>query len=92
MSGGKSKVQVGGEIPIPVSTGFGQISVVYKPYGVILEFKPVIDSSGNVRSSILAEVSQPDRSGGTGEFVAFTTNRTETEVSLQQNKTQVIYN
>ena len=90
VSGGKSKVQVGGEIPIPVSTGFGQISVVYKPYGVILEFKPVIDSSGNVRSSILAEVSQPDRSGGTGEFVAFTTNRTETEVSLRQNETLVI--
>ena len=90
VSGGASKVQVGGEIPIPVSTGLGQISVVYKPYGVILEFKPVIDKAGNVRSTIVAEVSQPDRSGGSGEFVAFTTNRTETEVSLKQNETLVI--
>lgn len=90
VSGGASKVQVGGEIPIPVSTGLGQISVVYKPYGVILEFKPVIDKAGNVRSTIVAEVSQPDRSNGTGEFVAFTTNRTETEVSLKQNETLVI--
>jgi len=64
VSGGSSKVQVGGEIPIPVSSGFGQLSVVYKPYGVILEFKPVIDKAGNVRSSIVAEVSQPDRSAG----------------------------
>ncbi len=90
VSGGASKVQVGGEIPIPVSSGLGQISVVYKPYGVILEFKPVIDRAGNVRSTIVAEVSQPDRSNGTGEFVAFTTNRTETEVSLKQNETLVI--
>lgn len=90
VSGGASKVQVGGEIPIPVASGFGQISVVYKPYGVILEFKPVIDKAGNVRSTIVAEVSQPDRSGGSGEFVAFTTNRTETEVSLKQNETLVI--
>lgn len=90
VSGGASKVQVGGEIPIPVSTGLGQISVVYKQYGVILEFKPVIDKAGNVRSTIVAEVSQPDRSNGTGEFVAFTTNRTETEVSLKQNETLVI--
>lgn len=90
VSGGSSKVQVGGEIPIPVSSGFGQLSVVYKPYGVILEFKPVIDKAGNVRSSIVAEVSQPDRSAGQGQFVAFTTNRTETEVSLKQNETLVI--
>lgn len=90
VSGGASKVQVGGEIPIPVSTGLGQVNVVYKPYGVILEFKPVIDRVGNVRSTIVAEVSQPDRSNGTGQFVAFTTNRTETEVSLKQNETLVI--
>ncbi|WP_239384154.1 type II and III secretion system protein family protein [Delftia tsuruhatensis] len=90
VSGGASKVRVGGEVPIPVSSGFGQISVVYKPYGVILEFKPVIDKAGNVRSTIVAEVSQPDRSNGTGEFVAFSTNRTETEVSLRQNETLVI--
>lgn len=90
VSGGTSKVRVGGEIPIPVSSGFGQISVVYKPYGVILEFKPVIDAAGHVRSTIVAEVSQPDRSGGTGQFVAFVTNRTETEVSLRQNETLVI--
>lgn len=90
VSGGASKVQVGGEIPIPVSAGLGQVNVVYKSYGVILEFKPVIDRSGNVRSTIVAEVSQPDRSFGTGEFVAFTTNRTETEVSLKQNETLVI--
>ncbi|MDR2851846.1 MAG: pilus assembly protein N-terminal domain-containing protein [Burkholderiaceae bacterium] len=90
VSGGSAKVQVGGEIPIPVSSGLGQISVVYKSYGVILEFKPVIDKAGNVRSSIVAEVSEPDRSHGSGEFVAFTTTRTETEVSLKQNETLVI--
>jgi pilus assembly protein CpaC len=90
VSGGESKIKIGGEIPIPVSSALGQINVVYKQYGVILEFKPFIDKSGNVRSKIIAEVSQPDRSNGNGQFVAFTNNRTETEVSLKQNETLVI--
>jgi pilus assembly protein CpaC len=90
VSGGKSKVHIGGEIPIPVSAGFGQIDVIYKQYGVILEFDPMIDKAGNVYSKITAEVSQPDRSNGSGEFVAFSSNRTETEVSLKQNETLVI--
>jgi pilus assembly protein CpaC len=90
VSGGSSKVQIGGEIPIPVAAGFGAISIIYKQYGVILEFKPVIDKSGNLRSTILAEVSAPDRVNGNGQFVAFTNNKTETEVSLKQNETLVI--
>ena len=90
VSGGKSKFQVGGEVPIPVSTGLGQVSVIYKDYGVILEIEPEVDSEGNIRSKIVAEVSRPDPSTGSGGFTGFITNRTDTEVNLVEGETLVI--
>jgi pilus assembly protein CpaC len=92
-SGGSAKFTVGGEIPVPVAAGLGTTTVIYKDYGVILEFKPVMDDQGNVSSTIVAEVSQPDDSlsnVGNNGLVAFTKTRTETEVSLKENETLVI--
>ncbi len=92
-SGGSAKFTVGGEIPVPVAAGLGTSTVIYKDYGVILEFKPVADEEGNVSSSIVAEVSQPDptfSNVGNNGLVAFEKTRTETEVSLKENETLVI--
>jgi pilus assembly protein CpaC len=92
-SGGEAKFTVGGEIPVPVSGVLGTQSVIYKEYGVILEFKPVADDQGNVSSSIVAEVSQPDTTfqnvNNTG-LVAFLKTRTQTDVSLRENETLII--
>jgi pilus assembly protein CpaC len=90
VNGGKSKVRVGGEVPIPVSTGLGQISVTYKEYGVILEIEPMVDANGSIRSKITTEVSKPDGSTGSGDFIGFITNRTETDVSLTEGESLVI--
>lgn len=90
INGGKSKVRVGGEVPIPVTTGLGQVSVTYKEYGVILEIEPVVDGQGHIRSKITAEVSRPDPSTGSGSFMGFITNRTETDVSLTEGESLVI--
>jgi pilus assembly protein CpaC len=92
-SGGEAKFTVGGEVPIPVAAGLGTTSVIYKDYGVILEFKPVADDQGNISSTIVAEVSEPDSSlsnVNNNGLVAFTKTRTETEVSLKENQTLVI--
>jgi pilus assembly protein CpaC len=90
-SGGEAKFVVGGEIPVPVSAGFGATSIVYKKYGIILEFKPIADDKGNVSSSIVAEVSEPDQTfSNANGLIAFRQNRTETEVSLKENETLVI--
>ena len=75
-SGGKSKFVAGGEIPIPVSMGLGQTSVVYKQYGVVIEFNPVSDAEGNIESSIEVEVSEPDPRNSNQGFVAFTSDQT----------------
>jgi len=92
-SGGEAKFTVGGEVPIPVANGPGVVQVVYHDYGVILEFKPVADDEGNVSSSIVAEVSEPDSAlsnVGNSGLVAFKKTRTETEVTLKENQTLVI--
>ena len=90
VNGGKSKVRVGGEVPIPVTTGLGQVSVTYKEYGVILEIEPLVDANGSIRSKITTEVSKPDGSTGSGNFIGFITNRTETDVSLSEGESLVI--
>jgi len=92
-SGGSAKFTVGGEIPVPVAAGLGTSTVIYKDYGVILEFKPVADNQGNVSSTLVAEVSEPDQSLSNlnnNGLIAFTKTRTETEISLKENETLVI--
>jgi pilus assembly protein CpaC len=90
-SGSKARSQVGGEIPIQVAGGLGTNSVVYKPYGVILEFEPVIDDKGQLSSKITIEVSEPDaRNSTVSGGVAFTQNKTETNVSMKDGETLVL--
>lgn len=89
-SGGESKFIAGGEVPIPVAQGNGSIGVEYKQYGVVIEFKPVADGNGNIQSGIVIEVSEPDSRNSNGGFVAFTTNRAETEVAIRQGDPLII--
>jgi pilus assembly protein CpaC len=89
-SGGTSKFRVGGEIPIPVAAAFGATNIVYKEYGVIVEFSPVADETGQVSSKINIEVSEPDTRNSTQGFVAFSQNRTETFASLKDGETLIL--
>lgn len=89
-SGGEAEFLAGGEIPIPVGQGFGVVSVEYKKYGVMIEFKPVADADGNIDSHLVIEVSEPDTRNANGGFIAFATNRTDTQVALRQGEPLVI--
>ncbi len=89
-SGGSATFLAGGEIPIPVPQGNGSIGVEYKEYGVRLEFKPHADPLENVDSSLMVEVSQPDTRNSNGGFIAFTTNRSQTQVRLKAGEPLVI--
>ena len=61
-SGSKARFVAGGEIPLPVTTAFGQTEVQMKEYGVILEVTPVTDKSGVIYAKVDIEVSSLDRS------------------------------
>lgn len=89
-SGGQSEFLAGGEIPIPISTGLGQVDVTYKKYGVVIKFEPKVDLKDNISSKIYVEVSQPDQSNAVNGFMAFTSNSTQTEVALRPNVPLVI--
>ena len=51
---------VGGEIPIPYSTGTGQTSIVYKEFGVRLNITPTLLANGAVEAKVTPEVSDLD--------------------------------
>jgi pilus assembly protein CpaC len=89
-SGGESKFVAGGEIPIPVPQGNGSIGVTYKQYGVVIDFKPIADGGGNVESKIQVEVSDPDPRNSNQGYIAFTTDRAETEVAIKEGEPLVI--
>jgi len=64
MPGHKADFLVGGEIPIPVSTGPQQIAIQYQTYGVKLEVTPTIMGDGSVETLIAPEVSNLDFTDG----------------------------
>ncbi len=63
MSGQPATFHSGGEYPILVATpgnGTTLVSVVYKPYGVLLAFVPTVLSDGRINLHVKPEVSQLD--------------------------------
>ncbi len=89
-SGSEANFLAGGEIPIPVPQGNGAIGVQYKQYGVRIEFRPLADGQGNIDSGLMVEVSEPDARNTNAGFVAFSTNRTGTQVAMKEGEPLVI--
>ncbi|MGM9516119.1 type II and III secretion system protein family protein [Roseateles sp. DB2] len=89
-SGGEANFLAGGEIPIPVAQGNGAVGVIYKQYGVRIEFKPQADGHGNIDSGLMVEVSEPDARNSNAGFIAFSTNRTDTQVAMKEAEPLVI--
>jgi len=58
-SGTTASFKVGGEIPYIVTGGYGTVNVEFKPYGVSLEIKPVIQTDENIDLTLKTEVSTP---------------------------------
>ena len=85
---------VGGEVPIPYTTGVGQTSIVYKEYGVRLNITPTLLGSGAVEAKLTPEVSDLDFQNGvvTGGFVipALRTSRLTTDVVTQSGESIVL--
>jgi Flp pilus assembly secretin CpaC len=62
--GTEAKFLVGGEIPYAFSTGLGQISIVFKEYGVKLDMTPRMLGNGSIETTIAPEVSDLDFQNG----------------------------
>ncbi|MDH5585640.1 MAG: type II and III secretion system protein family protein [Nitrospirota bacterium] len=85
-SGQAAEFLVGGEFPIPVPQQQGQISIIFKEFGVGLKFTPTVLSKGQISVLINPEVSELDFSNGIVtqgfQIPALTTRRVKTVVEL----------
>lgn len=93
MNGQQASFLAGGEFPVPVlQTGNGQngITIVWKEYGVRLNFKPTIVDEDHIRLELEPEVSTIDFSNGVrfNGFVvpALRTRRAKTGVELRDGQ------
>ncbi len=87
----------GGEFPYPVVQGgnnSGSVSIVFKEFGVKLDFTPYIQPGGNIRLKVAPEVSSLDFSNGLviGGFSipSILSRKASTEVELADGQTFAI--
>ncbi|MDB5686580.1 MAG: secretion system protein [Rhizorhabdus sp.] len=94
MSGETASFLAGGEIPIPVSTGLGAVSVEFKQYGVSLSFTPTVLAGGRISLRVRPEVSQLSSAGsvklGGYTIPGISTRRAETTVELGSGQSFMI--
>ena len=60
VSGRPASYLVGGEMPYPQPTGFGNISINFKPFGTQIDFVPIVLGNGGVRLEVRPQVSELD--------------------------------
>ena len=94
MPGNEASFLVGGEIPVPVSSTLGAVTVLYKEYGVRLKVTPAILGNGSVETKINPEVSDLDFANGVSlnGFVipALKTSRLTTDVVTASGESIVL--
>lgn len=94
MSGKTARFLSGGEFPIPiVQGGTGNstaISIQFKPYGVKVEFLPVVNADGTIHLIVTPEVSTLDYTNAVSisgfTIPALATRRSETEIELRSGQ------
>lgn len=94
LSGETASFLAGGEIPIPLSSGIGQVSVEYKQYGVSLAFTPVVLDNGRISMRVRPEVSELTNEGAVRlngfQVPGVSVRRTETTVELGSGQSFMI--
>ena len=79
----------GGEFPVPIVSSIGQVTIVFKEFGVRLNFTPTI-AGDLIRLKVRPEVSELDFNNGLTlegfRIPALTTRRAETEVELRDGQ------
>jgi pilus assembly protein CpaC len=94
VSGASANFLAGGEYPIPVPQGLGQVTIEFKKYGVSLDSVATIVDGGRIHLTVRPEVSQLSTQGEiilNGVTIpALTTRRAETTVDLASGQSFAI--
>ena len=94
LSGETASFLAGGEFPVPISQGLGNVTVEYKQYGVSLAFTPYVLADGRISMRVRPEVSELSSEGSIRlngfNVPAITTRRAETTVELGSGQSFMI--
>jgi len=86
LTGETARFLAGGEFPVPVPADNGQIGIIFREFGVRLEFTPTVLNSGRISMQVAPEVSELTTAGAitlSGISVpAITTRKAQTTVEL----------
>ncbi len=98
LSGVPARFLSGGEFPVPVVQGgtanSTAITIMYRPYGVRVDFTPTVNPDGTIRLKVAPEVSALDYTNSvtiSGSVIpALSTRRAETEVEIRNGESFVV--
>jgi pilus assembly protein CpaC len=98
LSGQKASFLAGGEFPFPVvqgsSGGLTSITIQFRPFGVKLDFTPIVHDDGSILLKVAPEVSALDYSNAvtiSGYTIpAISTRRADTQVELRDGQSFAI--
>lgn len=94
VNGRPASFLAGGQFPIPIPQGLGTVSIQFKPFGVQLEFVPIVLGNGRLRMEVAPEVSEKDFStvvnvnGNT--IPGLSTRKVNTQVEMSFGQTLII--
>jgi pilus assembly protein CpaC len=94
LSGETATFLAGGEFPIPIAQGLGQVTVEFREFGVSLAYTPTVLSNGRISMRVRPEVSELSTQGAITlngfQVPAITTRRTETTIELGSGQSFMI--
>jgi len=94
VSGRPATCNVGGEVAYPQPTGFGNISVAFRPFGTQIDFVPIVLGNGGCRLEVRPRVSEVDYTLGTSingtSVPGFRVREADTGVELKFGQTLAI--
>jgi pilus assembly protein CpaC len=94
LSGETATFLAGGEFPIPISQGLGNVSIDFRNFGVSLAYTPTVLANGRISMRVRPEVSELSSQGAVtlNGFVvpALTIRRTETTIELGSGQSFMI--
>ena len=94
LSGDTANFLAGGEVPIPVSQGDGEVVVQFKPFGISMGFTPTVVDEDLINLELVTEVSSIDTSIQVTvegfSLSGFTTRRANTTVEMRDGQSLAI--
>jgi len=89
LSGEQATIQIGGKIPYTSINNNGGSNTQFEDYGIILQFKPVVDAQNRINSMIHAEVSNISGQAVNGQPI-IATRRADSVINLSSGSPIVI--